>query len=195
MCVSPWTNRALARLAGDDCGSSAKTSPESRSELNFCTSRVACNVRQLRFAVQRGSSHGSSKAVPCAASVISELREHHANFDINSAGCEVINLEAVESASLGGYFGKVWDCSLVLASFLSALGPQAVGGKRVVELGAGCGIVSALCATLGAAEVVATDTRDLLPLLKLNVAYNCCTLRLRNIKVNLLATDQAKTRR
>ena len=85
-----------------------------------------------------------------------------------SADC-VIDLSIMESASLGGYFGKVWDCSLALGAFVASLGPRSMEGRRVVELGAGCGVVSAVCAALGAAEVVATDTSDLLPLLRLNM--------------------------
>lgn len=81
----------------------------------------------------------------------------------------MIELSVVESVSLGGYFGTVWDCSLALGAFLASVGPRAVEGKRVVEVGAGCGVVSAVCALLGAKEVVATDTGDLLPLLRLNM--------------------------
>lgn len=81
----------------------------------------------------------------------------------------MIELSVVESVSLGGYFGTVWDCSLALGAFLASIGPRSVEGKRVVEVGAGCGVVSAVCALLGAREVVATDTGDLLPLLRLNM--------------------------
>lgn len=77
----------------------------------------------------------------------------------------------------------MWDCSLALAAFIASAGPPAIGGKRVLELGAGCGLVSVLCAALGAAEVVATDTEDLLPLLRLNLAHNCSRFRLWNAKV------------
>ncbi|CAN0300961.1 unnamed protein product, partial [Laminaria digitata] len=83
-------------------------------------------------------------------------------------------ISAVESVSLGGFFGTVWDCSLALGAFLASLGPGAMRGKKIVELGAGCGAVSALCAALGASEVVATDARDLMPLLTLNLRRNCC---------------------
>ena len=86
---------------------------------------------------------------------------------------DVIEISAVESVSLGGFFGTVWDCSLALGAFIASLGPGAMRGRKVVELGAGCGAVSALCAALGASEVVATDARDLIPLLTLNLRRNC----------------------
>lgn len=52
-----------------------------------------------------------------------------------------------------------------------------------MELGAGCGVVSAVCAALGAAEVVATDAKDLLPLLRMNVERWQSESGLRNLKV------------
>lgn len=83
---------------------------------------------------------------------------------------------------MGGFFGTVWDCSLAMGALLAGLGPGALRGKRVVELGAGCGAVSALCAALGASEVVATDEQDLLPLLTFNLERNRCQ-GFRNVKV------------
>lgn len=94
----------------------------------------------------------------------------------------MIEVCVAESVSLGGFFGTVWDCSLKMGAFLASLGPGALRGKRVVELGAGCGAVSALCAALGASEVVATDAKDLLPLLTSNLERNKCRGFL-NVKV------------
>lgn len=91
---------------------------------------------------------------------------------LSGTAVDTIELSAVESVSLGGFFGTVWDCSLALGAYLAAYGPEAVRGKRVVEVGAGCGVVSALCAAMGASEVVATDASDLLPLLALNAEQN-----------------------
>lgn len=83
-----------------------------------------------------------------------------------------IEICVAESVYLGGFFGTVWDCSLEMGGFLAGLRPGALRGKKVVELGAGCGAVSALCAALGASEVVATDEKDLLPLLAFNLERN-----------------------
>ena len=71
----------------------------------------------------------------------------------------------------------IWDASVILVRYMER-NPQLYSrrkleGKRVLELGAGCGAVSALCAALGASEVVATDARDLIPLLTLNLRRNC----------------------
>lgn len=107
--------------------------------------------------------------------------------DSSNASDNVIEISAVESVSLGGFFGTVWDCSLALGAFLASLGPGAMRGKKIVELGAGCGAVSALCAALGASEVVATDARDLIPLLKLNLSRNCCAGAV-NVKVGVCSS-------
>ena len=53
--------------------------------------------------------------------------------------------------------GRIWESSRHLADYLAALGKDDWGRTRVVELGAGCGLVGLTCAALGAAEVVLTD--------------------------------------
>lgn len=117
------------------------------------------------------SSRGGSNATACGGTV-----------DDEHGMATMIEVCAAESISLGGFFGTVWDCSLKMGAFLASLGPGALRGKRVVELGAGCGAVSALCAALGASEVVATDAKDLLPLLTFNLDRNKCQGSL-NVKV------------
>ena len=52
--------------------------------------------------------------------------------------------------------GRVWPASIVLCRWLAAH-PADVEGRRVLELGAGTGLPSLLCAKLNAQQVVATD--------------------------------------
>lgn len=118
-----------------------------------------------------GATSGLSS---CSASSGSGSTACDDDDDDDEHGNEIIEVCAAESASLGGFFGTVWDCSLKMGAFLAALGPASLEGKRVVELGAATGTLSALCAALGASEVVATDTKDLLPLLTFNLARNSC---------------------
>lgn len=71
---------------------------------------------------------------------------------------------------------RTWEASLHLASFLLD-SPEArvlVQGKRVLELGAGSGFLSMLCAThLGASHVIATDGDAMvLEELRTNLFYN-----------------------
>lgn len=58
----------------------------------------------------------------------------------------------------GGTTGLgVWECSRVLSDYLSGDGVDVVRGKRVVEVGCGCGLCSMTASLLGASQVVATD--------------------------------------
>jgi len=66
----------------------------------------------------------------------------------------------------------VWMGAKVLSSFLERrLGRGDLKGKRLVELGAGCGMPGMVAAQLGA-QVVLTDVPELRPLLECNVAAN-----------------------
>ncbi|PHU03820.1 hypothetical protein BC332_29071 [Capsicum chinense] len=71
----------------------------------------------------------------------------------------------------------VWDASMVLVKFLERncrkgrFSPSKLRGKRVVELGAGCGVAGFGMALLGC-DVVSTDQTEVLPLLMRNVERN-----------------------
>ena len=72
-------------------------------------------------------------------------------------GLEVTVLEADEGKSGGVHTGTVtWSSARALAAHLSER-PELVRGKRVVEIGCGCGLVSLTCCVLGADTVLATD--------------------------------------
>ncbi|XP_059626843.1 uncharacterized protein LOC132269605 [Cornus florida] len=71
----------------------------------------------------------------------------------------------------------VWDASMVLVKFLEKncrkgrFCPSKLKGKRVIELGAGCGVAGFGMALLGC-DVVSTDQTEVLPLLMRNVERN-----------------------
>ncbi|KAE9461232.1 hypothetical protein C3L33_06823, partial [Rhododendron williamsianum] len=71
----------------------------------------------------------------------------------------------------------VWDASMVFAKFLEKncrkgrFSPSKLKGKRVIELGAGCGVAGLGMALLGC-DVVSTDQTEVLPLLMRNVERN-----------------------
>ncbi len=65
----------------------------------------------------------------------------------------------------------------MLAKFLELRGSEAYAGKRCLELGAGCGLLSCVLARMGAATVVATDMACNLPLLRENLEANCDAAR------------------
>ncbi|XP_076913091.1 uncharacterized protein LOC143571594 isoform X1 [Bidens hawaiensis] len=71
----------------------------------------------------------------------------------------------------------VWDASMVLVKYLEKncrkgrFCPSKLKGKRVIELGAGCGVAGFGMALLGC-DVVSTDQVEVLPLLMRNVERN-----------------------
>ncbi|KAF8395266.1 hypothetical protein HHK36_019208 [Tetracentron sinense] len=71
----------------------------------------------------------------------------------------------------------VWDASMVLIKFLEKncrkgrFCPSKLKGKRVIELGAGCGVAGFGMALLGC-DVISTDQIEVLPLLMRNVERN-----------------------
>ncbi|KAF9107752.1 hypothetical protein BGX29_005039 [Mortierella sp. GBA35] len=70
---------------------------------------------------------------------------------------------------------SVWDCSIVLGKYLEALSHKTHGfweGKRVLELGAGQGIVSLSAAALGAERVIMTDIDSAVPSLERGARLN-----------------------
>ena len=80
-------------------------------------------------------------------------------------------LEDPTGSLSGGNGATVWDSALVLADFLSDLDSEDWRGKRVLDLGAGCGLCSLALAARGA-DVLASERRIALPLLRRNVEAN-----------------------
>lgn len=85
-------------------------------------------------------------------------------------------LESRNLLAAGGTTGlRTWEACLHLASFLSSSKcPISVKHKRVVELGAGTGLLSILCAkSLSASQVLATDgSREVVDDMVTNFALN-----------------------
>ncbi|XP_057527152.1 uncharacterized protein LOC130806190 isoform X1 [Amaranthus tricolor] len=87
----------------------------------------------------------------------------------------------------------VWDASMVFAKYLernSRKGrfcPSKLKGKRVLELGAGCGVASFGMAMLGC-EVVTTDQKEVLPLLQRNIERNTSRIMQANANSDLFGS-------
>jgi hypothetical protein len=56
----------------------------------------------------------------------------------------------------------VWDAGIALSHILCAH-PELVQGKRVIELGAGAGLVGCVAARVGARQVILTDLKPAVP--------------------------------
>ena len=90
--------------------------------------------------------------------------------------CEISLLEAPSLIASSGTTGfRTWEASLQLGRFLcSQDGQDYVRGRTLVELGAGTGLVSILCAKhLGANNVLCTDgSQEVLNDLRTNLTLN-----------------------
>ncbi|KAL3793532.1 hypothetical protein HJC23_007272 [Cyclotella cryptica] len=75
------------------------------------------------------------------------------------------------SGNDGGTGLNVWDGAVLIARYLEKR-PEIVMNKKVLELGAGCGLVGIAASKLGAKEVVMTDLQYALPLMRENVEQN-----------------------
>ncbi|XP_047331697.1 protein N-lysine methyltransferase METTL21A [Impatiens glandulifera] len=96
-------------------------------------------------------------------------------LSLDACGRSLSILQSPSSLGTPGVTGAVlWDSGVVLGKFLEHSvdsGMIHLQGKKVVELGSGCGFVGCVAALLGG-EVVLTDLPDRLRLLKKNVEHN-----------------------
>ncbi|MDE3024182.1 MAG: 50S ribosomal protein L11 methyltransferase [Acidobacteriota bacterium] len=87
---------------------------------------------------------------------------------------ELIDEDAFDADEFLPYWAELWPSGLALARFVAG---RDLGGRRVLELGAGLGLPS-LAAALRGADVLATDwAEDAVTLLRVNAARNRVELR------------------
>lgn len=89
------------------------------------------------------------------------LEQEHTDGSPTLASKYITTLENRSLLSAGGTTGlRTWEAALHLGQYL-CLNQELVQGKRLLELGAGTGYVSILCAKyLGAKHIIATDGSD-----------------------------------
>ncbi|XP_011046092.1 PREDICTED: protein N-lysine methyltransferase METTL21A [Populus euphratica] len=96
-------------------------------------------------------------------------------LNLDACGHSLSILQSPSSLSTPGVTGSVmWDSGVVLGKFLEHAvdsGLLLLQGKKVVELGSGCGLVGCIAALLGAQGTL-TDLPDRLRLLKKNIETN-----------------------
>ncbi|XLR32163.1 hypothetical protein S83_060063 [Arachis hypogaea] len=96
-------------------------------------------------------------------------------LSIDSCGHSLSILQSPSSLGTPGVTGSVmWDSGIVLGKFLEHSvdsGMLVLQGKKIVELGSGCGLVGCIAALLGG-EVILTDLPDRLRLLRKNIEAN-----------------------
>ncbi|KNC84045.1 hypothetical protein SARC_03732 [Sphaeroforma arctica JP610] len=71
----------------------------------------------------------------------------------------------------GSVAGKLWSVSLVLLDYFQKLGPETFADKKILELGAGVGLLSIALSRAGA-SVTCTDLPSALPMLDENCEKN-----------------------
>ncbi|WP_022853260.1 class I SAM-dependent methyltransferase [Thermodesulfatator atlanticus] len=92
---------------------------------------------------------------------------------------ELIPEDPFEKVENFPFWIKIWEAAIVLADFMATIKPV----NRVLEIGAGLGVVGLTAAAFGHKEVVITDYEDeCLDFLRLNAALN----NLANVKVEKL---------
>ncbi|KAK1257090.1 hypothetical protein QJS04_geneDACA019232 [Acorus gramineus] len=103
------------------------------------------------------------------------VRHSSSLLRIESCGSHLSIIQSPSSMCSVGVTGAVmWDSGIVLGKFLEHSvdsGTLVLRGKKVIELGSGCGLVGCISALLGA-DVILTDLPDRLKLLKKNVECN-----------------------
>eukprot|EP00884_Botryococcus_braunii_P004350 jgi/Botrbrau1/13916/Bobra.136_2s0009.2 len=95
-------------------------------------------------------------------------------WEVHAADCITINIGGPHclTATKVGVGACVWDAAIVLAAYLGEREPRhRIQGARVVEIGAGPGLVGIFLGLLGA-QVILTDKEQVLPLLRQNLAEN-----------------------
>ncbi|CAL5368272.1 unnamed protein product [Camellia sinensis] len=105
------------------------------------------------------------------------LTTAHRTEDIATTTTTKHHRHSRRSQGTPGVTGSMlWDSGVVLGKFLEHAvesGTMLLQGKKVVELGSGCGLVICIAALLGA-EVILTDLPNRLRLLRKNVGTNLC---------------------
>lgn len=90
--------------------------------------------------------------------------------------------EHYPSNSLGS---RIWDAAYVMCRYLEELSTKTfpLRGKRIVELGAGAGLVAVCVGVAAAEEVIVTDQEPLMAQLNMNIALNNVSS---NVKAKIL---------
>ena len=100
------------------------------------------------------------------------LEENGASYTCMDRKVIIKDVTEVADRSLDGNTGfSSWDASIVLAKYFQ-MNAAVVNNKKIIELGAGTGLVSIFASILGAAYVYATDLEYSLPNLMKNIDAN-----------------------
>jgi hypothetical protein len=140
---------------------------ETSNLLSRFGSRI--RVRLLHHGIDGCFSSSNSKQDEPALLAITG-RYYPFQGGVTVAGRDILIQEFVNLPGAGTGV-TAWDGALLLARYLEVCSSN-VRGCRVLELGAGCGVVGITAAALGAQSVLMTDLPCVLPLLESNICRN-----------------------
>lgn len=173
-CETPSGGLVIAAEEALDSLSTAASNgacgPQLEAALSALQHAVSRSAAALVLARQRNAASlvqrwlRNDALCEAAASCIAAL----ASSDTHLERC-YLNLLVKDGDASTGLGWRVWRGALTLCSLLT---PALVGGRSVLELGAGAGLCGMHAARLGAAIVVLTDVDEALPPLIENVARN-----------------------
>ncbi len=133
--------------------------------------RIATLAERLMSLLPSKEPTHTSSAPSWCRSQMAPVERYVRNYTHEVAVCGQLQFRQGSAGDADTLGLTVWDGSIVLSRFLEH-NQALVHGKRVLELGCGVGLVSVVCAALGAASVCATDMDAVLPLVRTNVALN-----------------------
>jgi predicted nicotinamide N-methyase len=171
---------ALDTLWAVASGSAPNDTAAVSDALRSLAAAVAVSQRATAFARQRGAvtllrrwlCDADESVLELAAAAVASLASSDTRLrrTYTFGACAITLRDA--SAVTGGLGWRVWRAALILCDLLTET-PALVRGRRVLEVGAGCGCCGMLAAALGAADTVLTDCLPgLLEALDENVALN-----------------------
>ena len=118
-------------------------------------------------------------AQPLPSASVAALQKGYVTYTAPKLGTNIPQVTLLEASSLLGSSGttgfRTWEAALFLGAYLvSEAGSGYVIGQRMIELGAGTGFLSILCAKhLNAQRVLTTDgSREVVAELKANLELN-----------------------
>jgi predicted nicotinamide N-methyase len=142
-------------------------SDETSNLLSRFGSRI--RVRLLHHDIDSCFSNSNSKQDQPALLAITG-RYYPFQGGVTVAGRQIL-IQETPNLPGAGTGVTAWDGALLLARYLEVCNSN-VRGCRVLELGAGCGVVGITAAALGAQSVLMTDLPCVLPLLQSNIYRN-----------------------
>ena len=171
---------ALDTLVGAASSAAPCSAAAVADALRALAAATSSSHKAVALAKQRGAvallrrwlADADESLVDLAAAAVASLASQDSrSYRTYTFGAHTLRLRDA-SAVTGGLGWRVWRAALILCDLLCET-PALVAGKRVLEVGAGCGACGLLAAACGARETVLTDCfAGLLETLAENISLN-----------------------